>query len=73
METGCANIVALPVKAESKQEAALERDAASLVDVFRELHEVERLTGRAGLSARVRLAVSDILASADKLAKEGCT
>lgn len=51
MKTGCANITVLPVKEKSKQEAALERDIDSLIDVFRELHEVEKMTGRAALLA----------------------
>lgn len=73
MKTGCANIAVLPVKEKSKQEAALEQDIGSLIDVFRELHEIEKMTGRTGLSVRVRLAVLDILTGADRIAKEGRT
>lgn len=62
--------VVSPRKA-TKQEAALDRDVADLIDVFRELHEVERMTGRTGLSARVRLSVSNIMMSADKAAIGG--
>ena len=49
------------------------RDIDFLIDVFRELHEIETMTGRAGLSARVRICVTDILASADRLAQEKMT
>ena len=53
-----------------KRETALDRDVDALIDVFRELHEVERMTGRTGLSARVRLSITNIMMSADKLAEE---
>lgn len=36
------------------------RDVDALIDAFRELHEVERVTGRAGLSARVRLSIMNL-------------
>ncbi|MDE7170326.1 MAG: hypothetical protein K2O11_00400 [Oscillospiraceae bacterium] len=41
-----------------------------LIGVFRELREIEAMTGRTGLSARVRVCVTDILASADRIAQE---
>ena len=65
-----ANLKVIPISAgeASKQRAALDRDVDGLIDVFRELHEVEKLTGRAGLSARVRVAFANILRSADKAA-----
>ena len=46
----------------------LDRDMEALIDIFRELHEVERMTGRTGLSARVRLSIMNIVQSADKAA-----
>lgn len=39
-----------PTTGRIKREAALERNVESLVDAFRELHEVERMTGRTGVS-----------------------
>lgn len=47
---------------------SLDRDVDFLIDVFRELHEVECMTGRTGLSARVRLSIMNIVQSADKAA-----
>lgn len=64
------SVVILPTPDRFKQEAALERDTADLISVFRELHEIERMTGRTGLSARVRISVMNIISSADKVAKE---
>ena len=65
-----ANIVPVPVREKSKREAALWRDMDSVVDVFRELHEIEAMTGRTGLSARVLVCVTGILMSAEKVAQE---
>lgn len=64
------NIVTLPATDRIKREAALDRDVEALVDAFRELHEVERMTGRTGLSARVRLSIAGALSAADRLAEE---
>lgn len=64
------NITLLPVREKSKREAALGRDIDSLIDTFRELRKIEAMTGRAGLSTRVRLCVADVLASADRIAQE---
>lgn len=58
------NIIALPTTNRMNE---LDRYVEALVDVFRELHEVERMTGRSGLSARVRLAIVDVIALADKV------
>ena len=63
MKTGCENMVPIPQREKSKREAALGRDAEYLIGVFRELREIEAMTGRTGLSARVRVCVTDILAS----------
>lgn len=65
MRTGCAKITALPAGENTKETTALECD-----EVFRELHELEAMTGRTGLSARVRVGILDILQSADKIAQE---
>lgn len=46
------NIINFPAEDRTKREAALDRDV------------VERMTGRTGLSARVRLALMDIIMSA---------
>ena len=73
MKADHVNITALPAREKSKREAALGRDIDFLIDVFRELHEIEAMTGRAGLSARVRVCVTDILASADRIAQEKMT
>ena len=62
------NVVLLPVEDDMQHQAALEREVEALVDAFRELHEVERMTGRTGLSARVRLSIMNIMMSADKAA-----
>lgn len=62
-------IIPIPNNETTKREAALDRDVDALIDVFRELHEVERMTGRTGLSARVRLSVMNIMMSADKIAR----
>lgn len=64
------NIITLPVTDRFKREAALDRNVEALVDMFLELHEIERMTGRAGLSARVRLSIMDVLSAADRLAEE---
>lgn len=61
------NIIPLPTTNRMKNEDALARNVEFLVDVFRELHEVERMTGRSGLSARVRLAIMDVIALADNV------
>lgn len=63
------NVVSFPVTDRIKREAALDRDVEALIDAFRELHEVERMTGRTGLSARVRLSIMNIIMSADKVAE----
>lgn len=65
-----ANIVPIPVREKSKREALLGRDVDCLIGVFRELREIEAMTGRAGLSARVRVCIMDILISADRIAQE---
>lgn len=65
------SVTVIPTSKAAKQEAALKRDVADLINVFRELHEVERMTSRTGLSARVRLSVSNIMMSADKAATGG--
>lgn len=65
-----ANIVALPTMDRTRREATLDRDVESLIDAFRELHEVERMTGRSGLSARVRLSIINVIMSADKIASK---
>ena len=65
-----ANIVPVPVRERSKREVALWRDMNSLVDVFRELREIEAMTGRTGLSARVLVCVTSILMNAEKVAQE---
>lgn len=70
MNAAASRVILIPTSKRFKREAALDRDVEALVDVFRELHEVERMTGRTGLSARVRLSVMNIMMSADKLAKE---
>ena len=70
MKMGCSNIVPIPVREKSKREAALGRNMDYLIGVFRELREIEAMTGRTGLSARVRVCVADILASADRIAQE---
>ena len=62
------NMVTLPTMDQTKREAALDRDVEAIVDAFRELHEVERMTGRTGLSARVRLSIMNVIMSADKVA-----
>ncbi|MDE7262557.1 MAG: hypothetical protein K2N78_10965 [Oscillospiraceae bacterium] len=64
------NVVTLPTPDRIKREAVLDQDVEALVDAFRELHEFERMTGRAGLSARVRFSIMNIMMSADKLAEE---
>lgn len=64
------NIITLPVTDRVQREAALDRNVEALVDMFLELREIERMTGRAGLSARVRLSIMDILSAADRLAEE---
>lgn len=63
------NVVPLPVRDDVKHQAVLDRDVEALIDTFRELHEVEHMTGRTGLSARVRLSIVDIIQSADKAAR----
>ena len=64
------SIVTVPTNERLQRGAALDQDVDALIDVFRELHEVERMTGRTGLSARVRLSISNIMQSADKLARQ---
>ncbi len=64
------NVIPLPTTNRTKREDALERSVDDLVSVFQELRTVERMTGRAGLSARVRLAIMDIVSAADRLAGE---
>ena len=63
------NVVPFPATDRIKREAALDRDVEALIDAFRELHEVERMTGRTGLSARVHLSIMNIIMSADKVAE----
>ena len=63
------NVVHLPVRDDVEHQATLDRDVEALIDTFRELHEVERMTGRTGLSARVRLSIVDIMQSADNVAR----
>lgn len=70
MNANHVNITLLPAREKSKREAALERDMDFLIDVFRELHKIEAMTGRAGLSARVRICIADVLASVDRAAQE---
>ena len=70
MKTGCENMAPIPQREKSKREDALGRDIEYLISVFRELRELEETTGRVGLSARVRVCVTDILASADRIAQE---
>ena len=65
---GMTNVVLLPVRDELKQRAELDRDVEALIDAFRELREVEKMTGRTGLSARVRVSIMNIMMSADKIA-----
>lgn len=67
------SVIAIPTSEITRQEAVLNRDVDALIDAFQELHEVERMTGRTGLSARVRLSIMNIMQSADKAAraKEG--
>ena len=70
MKTGCANIVPIPVREKSARESALGRDVDYLIDVFRELREIEAMTGRAGFASRMIVCITSILISADKLAQE---
>ncbi len=63
------NVITFPTTDRVKREAALEHYVDALIDAFRELREVEHMTGRAGLSARVRLSIMNIIMSADKLAE----
>lgn len=70
MKTGCAKIVPIPIKEKSKLEAAMGRDMDSLIGIFRELREIEAMTGRTGLSSRVRVYITGILTSADMIARE---
>lgn len=58
MKTGCAKIVPIPTKEKSKLEATMGRDMDSLIGLFRELREIEAMTGRTGLSARVRVYIT---------------
>lgn len=64
------SVIPIPTGKRIKREAKLDRSVEALADVFRELHEVERMTGRIGLSARVRLSIADALSAADRLAEE---
>lgn len=70
MSAAASRVIPLPTSGQFKREAALDRDVEALIDAFRELHEVERMTGRAGLSARVRLSIAGALSAADRLAEE---
>lgn len=70
MSTAVSKVIPIPVSEASKRKAALDRDVEALIDVFRELHEIEIATGRSGLSARLRIAISGILTNADKVAQE---
>ena len=70
MNAAASKVIPVPVSEVSKREAALDRDVEAPIDAFRELHEVERMTGRTGLSARVRLSIMNIMQSADKLARQ---
>lgn len=70
MNAAASRVIPIPTGKRFKRETKLDRDVEALVDVFRELHEVERMTGRTGLSARVRLSIANIMMSADKLAGE---
>lgn len=62
------SVISIPTSETTKQESALDRDVEALIDVFRELREVEHMTGRTGLSARVRLSIMNIMQAADKAA-----
>lgn len=68
MNAAASRVIPLPTSGQFKREAALNRDVEALIDAFRELHEVERMTGRTGLSARVRLSIMNVIMSADKVA-----
>ena len=70
MNAAASRVIPIPTGKRFKRETKLDRDVEALVDVFRGLHEVERMTGRTGLSARVRLSIANIIMSADKLAGE---
>lgn len=70
MKTGCAKIVPIPTKEKSTLEATMGRDMDSLIGLFRELREIEAMTGRTGLSSRVRVYITGILTSADRIAQE---
>lgn len=70
MSAAASRVISIPTDKRFKREATLDRDVEALIDAFRELHEVERMTGRSGLSARVRLSIADALSAADRLAEE---
>lgn len=70
MNTAASKVTPFPTSKRFRRQTALDRAMEDLVDVFRELHEFERMTGRTGLSARVRLSIADALSAADRLAEE---
>lgn len=69
MNAAASRVISIPTGKRFEREAKLDRDVEALVDVFRELHEVERMTGRTGLSARVRLSIFNIIMSAYKFSQ----
>lgn len=62
-------LVSFPTCEKTKFENRLDRSVSALVEALCELAEVERMTGRTGLSQRVCLAVNDVTLDAMRLAQ----
>ena len=62
-------LVSFPTREGTKFESNLDRSVSALVEALCELAEVEKMTGRAGLSQRVCLAVGDVTLDAMRLAR----
>lgn len=66
-------LVSFPTREGTKFESNLDRSVSALVEALCELAEVEKMTGRAGLSQRVCLAVGDVTLDAMRLARSRVT
>ena len=66
-------LISFPTREGTRLENNLARSVSALLEALCEPAEVERATGRAGLSQRVCLAVSDVTLDAMRLARSRVT
>lgn len=57
-------VINMPKAEMTKQEVDLIKSVDDLVEAMRELHQVEKMTGKTGLTARVYLAVTGVMMAA---------